>query len=368
MQTWVKRVYQQKNVWFLKHLVACIADMAVGMSLSHSVQLPQLATWLPFAAQNSSTVRRFERLLADERLNAYKYWVPFVRAMQTTLGPQQIVLVIDSTKVGRCCRSIFVGILYHGTILPIGFKTIKGAKGHATAEVHLALLKLIYPQWCNYRDVVLLGDSEFCSKPVLDWLKDKGWHGVFHLSNQHHVRLGRAEPWQQPEEVIKAAKITKGQVTYWRDVSYTQKHNLPGLTMIAHWDASYQKPLHLLSTLPPEAQPEQLYEQRYWIEPSFRNLKSSGFNLNQTHLTEPAQIDRLLLCVAVATAFILGVATDILLTRQTKLVDRSDRRDLSLFQIGRRALLRFINSAVLSQVRIIWDWGLELPPAGFIGT
>ena len=98
----------------------------------------------------------------------------------------------------------------------------------------------------------------------------------------------------------------------------------------------------LVSSLPVSACPEQVYQLRPWIETLFGNQKSRGFNLARTHLTIPEQIDRLFLALAIATCMLLGLGTHIFITRQTKWVDRSDRRDLSLFQLGFRSLLRFL--------------------------
>jgi len=51
-------------------------------------------------------------------------------------------------------------------------------------------------------------------------------------------------------------------------------------------------------------------------------------------LPPPSLADRLLLAIAIATRMTLGRGTHLVLSQHTARVDRADRRDLSLFQLG----------------------------------
>ena len=89
-------------------------------------------------------------------------------------------------------------------------------------------------------------------------------------------------------------------------------------------------------------QPHLVYARRFWIETLFGSCESRGFGLARTHLTDPEPIERLILAIALATHMPLGLATHSGLTQQTHHVDRTDRRDLSLFQSGWRWLHRLL--------------------------
>ena len=123
--------------------------------------------------------------------------------------------------------------------------------------------------------------------------------------------------------------------------------------------------LCLVSNLPARQQPNTIYENRYWIETLFGNHKSRGFQLARTHLTDPEHIDRLVLALAIATCLVLGFGTHLTLSQQTHWVDRSDRRDLSLFQIGLRGITRFLALDRLNEVKMVFNWAFTLPQAGF---
>ena len=57
---------------------------------------------------------------------------------------------------------------------------------------------------------------------------------------------------------------------------------------------------------------QQIYKDRWQIETAFRALKSSGFNIEDTHLTDLERIEKLfsIVMVAFAWAYIVGVFAD----------------------------------------------------------
>ena len=97
----------------------------------------------------------------------------------------------------------------------------------------------------------------------------------------------------------------------------------------------------------------------------FGSCKSRGFGLARTHLTDPEHIDRLILAIAIATCMALGLGTHLALSQQTARVDRADRRDLSLFQIGWRWLQRLLALDRLPEFKMVFSWRFTLPKPGF---
>lgn len=47
------------------------------------------------------------------------------------------------------------------------------------------------------------------------------------------------------------------------------------------------------------------------------------------------------------------------------MVDRTDRRDLSLFQLGFRYLIRLLVLGRVNEFKMKFSWELNLPPAGY---
>jgi len=64
------------------HIVT-LAMMVTGVFLGRHVQLWEMALWVPVPIQLTSLVRRFERFVADERVDARALFEPFVIAMRS---------------------------------------------------------------------------------------------------------------------------------------------------------------------------------------------------------------------------------------------------------------------------------------------
>jgi hypothetical protein len=80
-----------------------------------------------------------------------------------------------------------------------------------------------------------------------------------------------------------------------------------------------------------------------WTEEMFGDFKKHGFDLETTMLRHAPRLSRLTLAVAFLYVWLLSVGSRTIRVGLRHLVDRKDRRDLSIFQIG----LRFIDRKLL---------------------
>jgi len=226
----------------------------------------------------------------------------------------------------------------------------------------------VWPYFRHHQRVVVLGDAEFSNEPVINWLSQVGWDFVFRFQHRYQLQLTAGSEWQTAKTIYQEAGVEAGQVRHWQSEAYTEAHAIPHLTMTIHWDKDEEEPLCLIGTLAPQEAPHCIYQMRFWIETLFGQQKSRGFALNRTQMTTPEHIDRLLLAVAIASCLTLGLGTYLVIIKQTKQVDRSDRRDLSLFQLGWRYLFRLLALNRLTDIKIRFSWQFQLPPPGFQPT
>ena len=77
----------------------------------------------------------------------------------------------------------------------------------------------------------------------------------------------------------------------------------------------------------------------------FGDLKSNGFDLESTHLQQAARLSRLTLAVVLLYTWLMVIGTKIIKNGLRTWVDRAERRDLSLFQIGLRSIERRLTNA-----------------------
>jgi Transposase DDE domain len=339
--------------------------MVSGLFLGRQVQLWEIALWVPLPIQLTRIVRRFERFIADPRVNVTALFHPIVLAAVGCLGHETAYLILDGSQAGKKCRSLVIGLAYHGTVLPLAWKTSRGKKGHRKGEFHRALLQQVYPYWRYHRRVIVLGDAEFSNEPVIGWLLQANWGFVLRFQHSYQLQTHPLAGWQSVQQLYQASQLQAGQVHHWSNLVYTYQHQIPGLRVTVYWGDQDPEPWCLVSNLAADQQPHLIYPQRFWIETLFGHHKSRGFQLARTHLTDPQHLDRLILALAIATDITLGLGTALIVSGQTKSIDRTDRRDLSLFQLGWRYLYRLLALDRLLELKFTFRWDIKLPPAGF---
>jgi len=259
-----------------KHLIVTLAMMLTGLFLGRHVQLWQIAVWVPLDVQLLSIVRRFERWVADPAVATAQFFRPFVLAMQASLGNETAYLLIDCTQAGKKCRTLLIGLAYHGTVLPIVWKTVKGNKGHVTGELHRTLLKQVYPHFQYHQRVVVLGDAEFSNEKVIGWLLEAGWDFVLRFQSSYLLQTTAGGAWQSTQSLYRAANLQLGQVRHWTGVTFTQSHQFVDLNVTIQWAEGEDEVLCLVSTLSTGEQAHVIYEIRYWIEIVCTQMTKTG--------------------------------------------------------------------------------------------
>ena len=83
-----------------------------------------------------------------------------------------------------------------------------------------------------------------------------------------------------------------------------------------------------------------------WIEEMYGDFKKHGFDLERTMLRHFLRLSRLTLAVAILYVWLVSVGTRTIRCGLRNLVDRTDRRDLSIFQIGLRFIERQLTNAL----------------------
>jgi len=116
------------------------------------------------------------------------------------------------------------------------------------------------------------------------------------------------------------------------------------VNLLVHWDVGEKEPWCLATNLPDLAMALRYYRRRMWIEEMFGDMKKHGFDLESTMLRHSDRLSRLTLAVVLLYVWLVSIGTRTIRNGARHLVDRTDRRDLSIFQIG----LRFIDRCVIN--------------------
>lgn len=110
------------------------------------------------------------------------------------------------------------------------------------------------------------------------------------------------------------------------------------VNVVARWSPRRAERWLLVTDLPAEPRRCKQYRKRMRQEQSFRDEKSHGLHWNDSRIRDPAHAQRLLLVMALAMAWLIHLGLRVTCSGQRRRYQRPDRRCLSLFQLGLRAI------------------------------
>ena len=332
-----QRITQVRNfVWLM-----------IGIYLSHSVYLSKIAGKIPGPAKLVSTTRRLSRFLDNPAVNVREWYQPiaqkWLQAQWQCLG--EIRLIVDGTKVGFGHQLLMVSLAYRKRAIPIAWTWVSHVRGHSSAHKQLALLNYVRTLLPRGAAVFLVGDCEFGSVEALKWLDQRSWYYVLRQKTDTCLWLDRSSEWKPFDSFIQKA----GQ-SIWLGQGYLTAQKIYPTNLLIHWQIGEKEPWCLATNLPDRSMALKYYRRRMWTEELHADMKKHGFDLESTMLQDFLKLSRLTLAVAFLYVWLISVGTTTIHAGLRRLVDRNERRDLSIFQIGLRFTQRRLTNALPVQV------------------
>ena len=322
--------------------VRTFAALMSGILQSRSVHLSHIALKLPGRAKELSSVRRLERLLTNRALHVRAWYAPIARswlhsAARTT---GEVRLIVDTTKISFAHQQLTVALAFQRRAIPIAWTWRKGAKGHSSARVQIALLAYVRSLAPPTVPVVVVGDSEFESGDLQAQLDEWGWGYVLRQKPNNQVQTAEQPDWQALRSLVRRA----GQSVWVAAGRLTRKHERQ-VNVLAHWAEGEKQPWLLATNLPTRRVALRAYRRRMWLDELFGDLKGHGFDLEASHLRHVQRLSRLTLAVVLVYDWLVTSGARVIKQGLRHYVDRNDRRDLSIFQIGLRWIERCLTNA-----------------------
>ncbi len=320
-----------------RHLVT-LAALISGIVASKSTQLPQVAANVPDGTKIESRVKRFSRWVGNDHLLEEVYFLPYADCLLRHLALQTLVLVMDGSVVGRGCIALMIHVVYKGRALPLAWRVRQGPKGHFPEDLHIALVELVSGLIPAGTPVVLLGDGEFDGTRLQQVVQDAGWSYVCR-TGCHMTASWDGETFRLD---TLGSCIKPGTLVELSEVLFTREEYGP-IMLLCCWAKGYQEPLYLVTNMTSAEEACRMYAKRFRIETFFSDQKSRGFHLHKSHLSDPQRLSRLLIAACLAYIWIVYLGSICMKEGWRSIIHRSDRCDLSLFQLGLRLLSNFLN-------------------------
>jgi hypothetical protein len=338
-RTWIQRICELRPKQRITQ-VQNFVWLVVGIYHSHSVNLSRIAGKVIGTAKNVSTVRRLSRFLANPAIDVRRGYKPIAQAWLQCQFERvgEIRLIVDGTKVGFAHQLLMVSLAYRRRAVPIAWTWVQYVRGHSSGKQQVSLLMYVRTLLPKKTPVFVVGDSEFGSISVLQQVEQWHWFYVLRQKGNTSLWIDEQTDWQRMEEFVQRT----GQSTWCAKAYLTQQAIQPTSALI-HWQIGEKQPWCLATNLPDATLTVRYYRRRMWTEEMFGDFKKHGFDLESTMLQHAPRLSRLTLAVACLYVWLLSVGSRTIRAGLRHLVDRKDRRDLSIFQIG----FRFIDRKLL---------------------
>jgi hypothetical protein len=272
-------------------------------------------------ADSDSVYRQIQRFLKNEN----KVSVDFLKLLNLN-GKLKILIDRTEWKFGSTWINILtLSVAYKNVAIPV-LCEVMSRKGNATASEHKAIIEKFVAEFGAKRILRVYADREFGSFELLAYLLEKQIDFHIRLKTSHQSG-GRSflQIWRNAAEKVKLRGKEKIEVfgleIYISCVKY-QKDGKTQYLIVASGERNR------------DAIDE--YKVRWQIETMFGCLKSRGFNFEETHLTQPEKISKLLMLLGLglALAMLMG-EFKVEITKQVQLkLKKNQRYAKSLFRIG----------------------------------
>ena len=316
-----------------------LAGLICGIIGSRSCNLSKVAQKISDGSLPASREKRLYRYLSSEAVNTRTFFLPFAEMLLSSLCHLPLVLAMDGSTVGRGCMALMVCLVYKKRALPLAWTVVKGKKGHLPEERHVDLAEEVSALIPPEAQVIFLGDGEFDGINLLASVQERGWRYVCRTaSNTKLCWEGESFHFQDMVEHTPVGEYSEAFGSH-----FTEKRYGP-VPALCWWRKDCKEPIFLVSNMESAEDACLSYGKRFRIETFFSDEKSRGFNLHKSHISEPDRLARLMIGACIAHHWIVYLGRSAVQRGRLRFIHRSDRCDLSLFQLGLRHLDYLLDS------------------------
>jgi transposase len=269
-----------------------IAMFISSLCKVQTVNFEKLANAFDSNSKASSSLRRIQRFISGFTLES-----DLIAKLIFSLLPHQgkYTLSIDRTnwKFGQVNINIFMlGVVYKGVAFPLLFSMLD-KRGNSNSKERIDLVNRYIKLFGKDTIECLVADREFIGEQWLKYLNDEKIRYYIRIRNNFKVYLPDKNKTVKAFWLFHSSKVNE--FIFYRKIVRVngQLCYLSGSKLLK---GEY---LILVSFNKPE-QADFYYKQRWQIEMSFKAMKSSGFDIEKTHLQDIDRIRKLLLLIMIA--------------------------------------------------------------------
>lgn len=231
-----------------------------------------------------------------------------------------------------------LGVSYKNVAFPLMFKMLD-KRGNSDTQERIELVKL-YIEWFGKQSIdCLLADREFVGDNWLAFLNENRIRYYIRIRNNFKIYS------YQKHAEIKAYwlfnNLKKGELYHYPKIVelHGQRCYLSGCKT---FDRDGKMEFLIIVSFNKPEQAMLYYKQRWQIETLFRGLKSSGFNIEDTHVTDLKRLEKLFLLTMIAFVWCYKIGDFIDQNIKKIEIKKHGRRAISVFKYGLDCLSKFL--------------------------
>ena len=316
-----------------------ISHFIIALCKVQTVNFEKLANAFDAQVDPESSRRRIQRFIACYTLDS-----DLIARIVFNLLPvrEKLILSIDRTnwKFGQANINIFMlGIVYKGVAFPLMF-TMLDKRGNSNSQERIELVNRFIRLFGRQVIESVVADREFVGEKWLEFLNQNKIRYYIRIRNNFKVFLPHKNKEIKASHLFNRFKVNEfvyyskivrinGQLCYLSGCKLNNNDMKQDFLIIV----SFDRPEQALKD----------YGQRWQIEMCFKAMKSSGFDIEKTHLKDIQRIEKLILLVMIA--FVWCYKVGIYLHRIKPItIKKHGRKAQSIFKYG----LSFLANVLLN--------------------
>ena len=267
--------------------------LLVATALSvRGVNLNEWAAALPRAAERlDMRYQWISRLLGNGLIAVDAVMAPFAGEVLTRSGAdgRHVVVMIDQSQVNAAHQMVMVSLRVGERALPLAWRVRKtqGAIGFCEQRAALEAVAALLPAGAR---VTLMGDRFYGSPALIAWCRAAGWG--YRLRCKKDLLV-----FEDGGETTLGECFARG-AHHLSDIELTEQRVPTNIAMLH--EAGHPEPWIIALSDPPNAWRAYDYGLRWGIEAMFSDLKTRGFDLEDSQIQRTDRLDRLVLVLSLA--------------------------------------------------------------------
>ena len=339
-----------RNVAWNRARINFVAKFLVALIQVRSVNLAEVAGVFAGGALKESHYKRIQRFLRSFEL-PYAAVAAFVLKLLGVPAPWALTMDRTDWYLGQTPLNILVlGVIHKGTAFPLLW-AILPKKGCSSTAERIALLDEFGRQFGFSAVAYLCADREFIGKDWFGYLRRKGIACRIRIRANTKLTNARGRA-VQARQLFRQCRVGQAEALRGARLLWGERWHVAGMRL--------PKGEYVIVISERETQTAlEDYARRWEVETLFGCLKTRGFCLEATHVTDPARLKKLLALVALA--FCWAHVTGEWLSGQRPLpVKKHGRKAVSIFRHGLDHLRRILCNQLCEADRVAFRRVIKL--------